>query len=339
MSNSFAATNKNLAAAKTQTYAWQPSATLATLQCRAQILKIIRDFFAAREVMEVETPVLAHTSVTDPFIESMPVFFRKHPQKEAQQYYLQTSPEYAMKRLLAAGSGAIYQITKAFRQGEVGRFHNPEFTMLEWYRPGFNHHQLMDEVDLLLQCLCQTQPAERKTYAALFDSFLQIDVHTASVRELKACALAQQLTIVDDNFDKDTWLNLLLTHCIEPHLGTEKPFFIYDFPASQAALARIQTGPQAVASRFEVYVRGVEIANGFHELQDAHEQRKRFENNLKQRQALGLAPILIDEFLLAALEKGLPDCAGVALGIDRLIMLITGLPTLAQVMSFDFSRV
>lgn len=319
----------------TMSRTWQPSASYENLYRRAQILRSIRNFFANRDVMEVETPLLCHTSVTDPFIQSIPALVQLHSQQ--QHYYLQTSPEYAMKRLLAAGYGAIYQITKAFRQGEVGRLHNPEFTMLEWYRPGFDHHDLMDEMDELLQLILNTSSAERKTYSELFQSYLQIDPHQVSTENLVACVKANNLSVSEDaNFDCDTWLNLLMTHCIEPHLGNDRPCFIYDFPASQAALARIQQG---VASRFEVYFKGLELANGFYELQDAHEQRQRFEKNLVLRKQLELVELPIDEFFLAALEHGLPDCAGVALGIDRLVMLALQHDEIGDVLSFKFSLV
>lgn len=318
---------------------WHPSASLETLRKRAFITKTIRDFFAAREIMEVETPLMCYTSVTDPFIQSIPVHFEANPRENEQLYYLQTSPEYAMKRLLAAGSGPIFQITKVFRQGEVGRFHNPEFTMLEWYRPDVDHHQLMDEMDELLQCILHTAFAERKSYADLFQAFLQIDPHNASLAALKACAKANKLDVIMEMSDRDTWLNLLMSHLIEPHLGERSPFFVYDFPASQAALARIRDGNPPLASRFEVYYKGIELANGFHELQNVSEHRKRFAANLKTRQTLSLPTLAIDEFFLAALEQGLPDCAGVALGIDRLVMLATGQDCIADVLSFDFSRV
>jgi lysyl-tRNA synthetase class 2 len=317
---------------------WRPSATIENLRKRAQVLQAIRDFFHARNIMEVETPVMCHTSVTDPFIQSIPALFQSHPSGSEQRHYLQTSPEYAMKRLLAAGSGAIFQMTKSFRQGEVGRFHNPEFTMLEWYRPGFDHHALMNEMDELLQLILCTPAAERKSYADLFQSFLHIDPHQASLKELSECAQAHDIRIQGDITDGDTWLNLLMTHCIEPKLGNDRPVFVYDFPASQAALARIQPGNPSVASRFEVYFRGIELANGFHELKDVQEQRKRFEKNLQERARLELTPILIDELFLSAIAYGLPDCAGIALGIDRLVMLATNSNSIADVLSFNFDR-
>lgn len=318
--------------------AWQPSASLDILRRRAKILRTIRDFFAARNVLEVETPLLCHTSVTDPYIQSIPALFQSQPHAQEIRHYLQTSPEYAMKRLLAAGSGAIFQISKAFRQGEIGRFHNPEFTMIEWYRPDFDHHQLMDDVDALLQLILQTPPSERKSYMDIFIQHLHLNPHLASMDELIACAHHQQISVVGHTPDRDTWLQLLMSEYVEPRIGLDKPCFIYDFPASQAALARIQPGNPPVASRFEVYFRGIELANGFHELQDANEQRRRFEKNRIERKQLDLNDILIDEFFLAALAHGLPDCSGVALGIDRLIMLATHSKKIADVLSFDFTR-
>lgn len=306
------------------TSSWQPSASIDLLHNRANILRQLREFFAARGVMEVETPVLCPTSVTDPYIESIP----------AASGYLQTSPEYAMKRLLAAGSGPIYQITKAFRQEEIGRYHHPEFTLLEWYRPEWDHHALMDEMDALLQMVLHCGPAARHPYQSLFETHLEFNPHTATLPELRACAEKHKIQLHGDLHGNDDWLNLLLTHCIEPELGQDAPCFIYDFPASQAMLARVRQAKFPVASRFEVYFRGIELANGFHELQDADEQRQRFENNLRVRKEMGLAPMPIDEYFLAALRHGLPDCSGVALGIDRLVMLAAKRDSIRDVMSF-----
>ena len=173
---------------------WQPSASIEILRARAQILKQIRDFFTARNVLEVETPLLCRTSVTDPYIQSIPALLQPHPDQNTCRYFLQTSPEYAMKRLLAANSGAIFQITKAFRQDEMGRLHNPEFTMLEWYRPGFDHHDLMAEMNEFLQTLLRVPAAEKKSYADVFQSFLRLDAHQATINELKQCALELPLT-------------------------------------------------------------------------------------------------------------------------------------------------
>lgn len=323
----------------TESRCWQPSADIGYLRFRATIIQKIRAFFAARKVLEVDTPLMCHTSVTDPFIQSIPALFQAHPAAPEERYYLQTSPEYAMKRLLAAGSGAIYQITKAFRQGEVGRFHNPEFTMLEWYRLAFDHHDLMDEMDELLQQVLDIDAAERISYSDLFQAYLQLDVHTATLAELSDCATQQGISLASPITDRDTWLNLLMTHCIEPQLGNDRPCFIYNFPASQAALARMTGDNPPLAARFEVYYKGIELANGFHELQDANEQRARFEKNLVARQQMGLAELPIDELFISALAHGLPDCAGVALGIDRLVMLAMSCDHIAEVLSFAFPRV
>jgi len=322
---------------------WQPTATFSTLKKRAEILQQIRHFFAARNVLEVETPLLSHATVTDPHVAGIPAVFRRDNLHAEQIVYLQTSPEYAMKRLLAAGSGSIFQISKAFRQGDIGRLHNPEFTMLEWYRVGFDHHDLMDEMDELLQMILQTSAAERVSYAALFEKILGINPHTASVQQLRECARDQAIQFVfqQDEFlsaaiERDMWLALLLTHCIEPQIGQERPIFLYDFPESQAALAKIRYEEvPPIASRFEVYFKGVELANGFHELQNAAEQRKRFENDWLIRQQNKMA-VTIDENFLAALEAGLPECSGVALGVDRLIMIALGAAAINDVMSFGF---
>jgi lysyl-tRNA synthetase class 2 len=318
---------------------WPPSASLSHLKLRARVIDEIRSFFKSRDVLEVDTPILCSHTVTDPFIASIPAQVAINQKNYLKTYYLQTSPEYAMKRLLASYPIPIFQITKSFRQGEVGHNHNPEFTMLEWYRPHFNHHQLMDEMDDLLQSTLHCQKAIRKTYADLFVDLLQINPHQAELNDLKNCARQHDIHLANDISDKDTWLDLLMSHCIEPALVGDRPFFIYDFPASQAALARIQKGEPSVAMRFEVYVQGRELANGFYELQDAHEQRLRFEKNLLKRCELGLDELSIDDYFLSALKAGLPDCAGVALGVDRLIMLIAGASHIQDILSFDFSRV
>lgn len=313
---------------------WQPTASIESLRQRAKILQQLRDFFSVRQILEVETPLLSHATVTDPHIHSLKVFSDSTPDI----FYLQTSPEYAMKRLLAAGSGAIYQITKSFRQDEIGRIHNPEFSMLEWYRPGFDHHALMNEMDELLQFILGCEKADRLTYAELFQHYLGLDPHNTRVEELQQCADQQNLSVQEKPSDIDSWLMLLLSHCIEPKLGFERPLFLYDFPPKQAALAKIRHEHPVVASRFEVYAKGMELANGFHELQDTKEQEKRFKQDLLERENLGFATVPIDKNFLAGLEHGLPDCAGVALGIDRLVMLATNCETIADVISFDFTR-
>jgi lysyl-tRNA synthetase class 2 len=323
---------------------WQPTASIDSLRRRAAIVARVRAFFEERGVLEVETPLLAAAPVTDPHLAA----FSCRPRPEAQagspsseapaRLYLQTSPEYAMKRLLAAGSGPIYQICKAFRQGESGRHHNPEFTMLEWYRPGFDHHRLMDEVDALLVEVLGTPPGERRTYAEVVAEHAGIDPLTAGLDELRAAARDHGLGHGLELDDPDGWLDLLMGGLVQPRLGHGRPTFILDYPARQAALARVRPGPRPVAERFEVYVSGQELANGYHELLDPAEHRRRFAADLERRRTLGLPAVPVDERLLAALEAGLPPCAGVALGLDRLILLALGASELADVLSFPIER-
>lgn len=324
--------------------AWQPTARFSHLKKRADIIQQIRHFFAERNVWEVDTPLLAHYTVTDPHVIGIPAIFKQNGLQE-QTVYLQTSPEYAMKRLLAAGSGSIYQISKAFRQGDLGRLHNPEFTLLEWYRVGFDHHALMNEMDELLQAILNTPKAERFSYAALFEKFFGMNPHSASVQELIQCVEDHNIKWVlnlhsAETSERNIWLALLMTHCIEPKIGLEKPVFLYDFPVEQAALAKIrdeETPP--VASRFEVYFKGIELANGFHELQNSKEQRKRFEADILFRRQNKIDAVAMDENFLAALDAGLPDCSGVALGVDRLVMIALNAKSIDEVMSFGFDRV
>jgi len=318
---------------------WKPSASLAMLKTRARLLQRIRAFFQAREVLEVATPILSAAAVTDPYIKSYAVQDPQH----AKPRYLHTSPEFAMKRLLAAGSGSIYQLCKVFRQGEVGRQHNPEFTMLEWYRLGFDYQQLMAEVDSLLRELLDGYltlgETQRLTYRDAFVQYVGLDPHTSTIEQLQAKVQQQGIDVTGLNAtDKDPWLDLLMTHVVEPALPRDCPVFIYDYPASQAALARIRQDNPPVAERFELYIYGMELANGFHELTDAQEQRQRFEADNRARQAAGLDPMPIDARFLAALEAGLPACAGVALGFDRLVMLAAGASSISEVLAFDADR-
>ncbi|RMH22290.1 MAG: EF-P lysine aminoacylase GenX [Acidobacteria bacterium] len=311
---------------------WRPAASLENLRRRAALIARIRLFFAARGVLEVETPLLAAAAVTDLHLASFEL------DAGGERRYLQTSPEFAMKRLLAAGSGPIYQLGKAFRDGEVGRLHNPEFTLLEWYRPGFDHHALMDEVDAFLGEILGLPPAERIPYGELFERHLGIDPHRAGAAELRRCVRRRDLDVEGLAEERDPWLDVLLSHVLEPRLGRGRPTFVYDYPASQAALARLRDGDPPVAERFEVYVEGIELANGYHELVDAAEQRRRFAADLARRRERGLPAVAMDERLLAALDHGLPPCAGVALGVDRLALLATGGDALADVVAFPFDR-
>lgn len=324
----------------TTTFSWQPTASFANLQARANMLAKLRQFFAERNILEVETPLLCQHTVTDKHIESFLIKSPGEANNPAQTYYLQTSPEYAMKRLLAAGSGPIFQITKAFRQGEVGRFHNPEFSMLEWYRPSFNHHELMDEVDLLLQFLFNCSPAKRSSYQQLFINVIDIDPLQCQLNDLHEFLKTQHITDEKQikKFDKDTALQLILSHVIEPNLGKQAPIFIYDFPSSQAALAKIRYDNPPVAERFEAYFQGIEIANGFHELIDANEQQHRFQQDQLWRKANNRTVPPIDKYLLAALQSGLPNCAGVAMGIDRLLMLFLKTTLLQDVIAFNWEN-
>jgi lysyl-tRNA synthetase class 2 len=315
---------------------WRPSASLEQLQLRARILARIRAFFAERNVMEVETPLLAEGGSTDPHLESFVCRYCGPGAAEGRDLYLQTSPEFAMKRLLAAGSGPIFQICKAFRNGEAGAHHNPEFTMLEWYRPGFDHLMLMNDVDALVSLILETPPADRITYRELCLTQLGIDPYTVTGEQLCTCAELNGIHTADfaEGLDIDGWLALLFTHVLEPTLGQERPLFVYDYPSSQAMLAQVRPDLPPVAERFELYCKGMELANGFHELADSAEQARRFTSDLQRREALGLPMVVMDRQLLAALAHGLPDCAGVALGVDRLLLLAAGLSNLDGVLAF-----
>lgn len=325
-------------------YHWRPSADLSVLRLRAELLAQIRAFFAARGVLEVETPALSAAAITDPHLASFKTCYSGPGSQHGRPLYLHTSPEFAMKRLLAAGSGCIYQIARVFRDGEAGSRHNPEFTLLEWYRVGFDHHRLMDEVAelvgmLLAGRLTLAEP-ERLSYRQIFQHHLNLDPHRATVADLAACAETRNISIPTGMppDDPDPWLDLLLTHCVEPRLGSGRLTFVHDYPASQAALARLRPDDPPVGERFELYINGIELANGFHELGDTVEQRHRFAQENAARRAAGLPVMPVDEHLLAALEFGLPDCAGVALGFDRLVMLATRKTSLAEVLAFPLDR-
>lgn len=321
---------------------WKPSAPLAALALRAQLLARVRDFFAQRQVLEVETPLLGTAAATDPQLDSFVTRYTGPGAAHGQPLYLHTSPEFEMKRLLAAGSGAIFQICKVFRNGEAGRLHNPEFTLLEWYRPGLDHHRLMDEVEGLARDALapwrELGAGERLAYREAFLRHAGIDPHAADSAQLAACAAAQGINPPAGGLGIDAWRDLLLTHLVEPHLGRSGPTFLYDYPASQAALARIRPGALPLAERFELYIDGVELANGYHELGDAGAQRARFDADLATRRAAGQDAVPVDERLLAALAHGLPDCAGVALGVDRLLMLAARARSLDEVLAFPIAR-
>ncbi|ESP91378.1 MULTISPECIES: elongation factor P--(R)-beta-lysine ligase [Pseudoalteromonas] len=318
---------------------WAPSADIETLKQRAAILASIRMFFAERGVFEVETPCLSQASVTDVHLATFATQFVGPSYAKGLPLYLQTSPEFAMKRLLAAGSGAIYQIGKAFRNEESGRHHNPEFTMLEWYRPGFDEYLLMDEIDALMQCILSCGKATRISYQAAFEKYLSIDPLTIELDALKAvCEQYGYTEIAAQETSVDPLLQLLFCMEIEPQIGQNVPCFVYHFPASQAALAKLNEQDPRVAGRFELYFKGMELANGFNELTNATEQSQRFDEDNLQRQQMALPKVEKDNRFLMALEQGLPNCAGVALGIDRLVMLATGKASIKDVIAFDIER-
>lgn len=318
---------------------WQPTAPIANLLKRAKIVNEIRHFFADRGVLEVETPTMSQATVTDVHLRAFETQFTGPGAAQGITLYLMTSPEYHMKRLLAAGSGPIYQMGRSYRNEEAGRYHNPEFTMLEWYRPHYDMYRLINEVDDLLQQTLECESAESLSYQQAFLRYLDIDPLTAEKDKLRDVAAKLDVSnIADTEEDRDTILQLLFMVGVEPHIGLEKPTFIYHFPASQASLAEISSEDHRVAERFEVYYKGVELANGFRELTDAVEQRQRFERDNRKRASMGLPEQPIDENLLAALEHGFPECAGVALGIDRLIMLALGAERISDVIAFPVDR-
>jgi elongation factor P--(R)-beta-lysine ligase len=316
---------------------WRPTAPLHALKLRAAMLHSARAFFEERGVLEVETPILSAAAVSDPHIESLSTQIAG----VAGRRYLGTSPEYAMKRLVAAGSGDIYQICKVFRDAERGRWHNPEFTMIEWYRLGFNDAALMDEVEALVRQLLSPvrtlAAAQRLTYQAALLTYAGVDPFSAGDKDLLDAAARHDIRC-DAELDRDAKLDLLMGLIVGPRLGREKPCFVCDYPASQAALARLKPGLPRVAARFELYLDGLELANGFHELVQPNEQRVRFEQELVLRGARGQIQPPLDENLLAALEQGMPDCAGVALGFDRLAAIASGADRLAEVMAFSIDN-
>lgn len=305
------------------------------------MLGAIRGFFAERGVLEVETPIASRAAVSDPALDSLSTRWQAPGRTDALPLYLQTSPEFPMKRLLAAGCGPIYQVCKVFRDGERGRLHHPEFSLLEWYRPGWDHRRLMGEVaDLVRRVLnAPGLAAEELSYRDLFRERLRLDPWHADQSDLCRVAEAQGIHGVDGlDLSRDGWLDLLLTHCLEVNLGRGCMTFVYDYPPSQAALARVRPGPEPAGERFELYLEGMELANGFHELTDAVEQRRRFVLDLERRAAAGRPTPPMDDPFLAALGAGIPATAGVAVGLDRLLMIKTGAARIDQVLAFPVER-
>lgn len=315
---------------------WQPSATLETLRLRAELLQAARAHFAASGALEVETPVLVRSAVTDVHLESLAV----HRHDGSCVGYLHTSPEYAMKRLLCAGAPDIYQIAHVFREGERGRWHNPEFTMIEWYRGGIDHHALMDDVERLLRSLLQPRrpcaTARRLTYADAFGTALGLDPLGCPIRDLQVALQARDVHIpAAIREDRDALLDLAMVVVVAAGFPDDRLTFVHDFPASQAALARTR-GP--VASRFEAYWGSLELANGFHELDDADEQTRRFDADRAERRRRQLPEREIDARFIGALASGLPPCAGVALGFDRVVVIAAGVDRIDEVLAFPAER-
>jgi len=337
---------------------WRPTCAIELMHLRAQMLAGIRQFFAERSVLEVETPLLGHSIGTDPQLEffiteyclspgmvCMPQAGREPARQSPlrQTLFLQTSPEFAMKRLLAAGSGSIYQIGKAFRNGESGRFHNPEFTMLEWYRVGFTLPQLMDEIAELIAGLFSgqsLQKTQRVSYQDIFCSFTGLDPLVFSYQDYCAFAGDSGLSEAVDicGHDHAVWLDFIFSHKVQPHLGDNALCMVYGYPACQSSLARINEQCALTTDRVELFINGIELGNGYYELADAEEQGRRFDKELAIRQQHQLPVFVKDKHLISALESGLPECSGVAIGLDRLLMLLSGSVSIDDVLSFPIHR-
>ncbi|MGR9073405.1 MAG: EF-P lysine aminoacylase EpmA [Gammaproteobacteria bacterium] len=317
---------------------WAPSCSLDILRLRADVLRCIRVFFYDKGVLEVETPLLSHTTGTDPNLNFFSVIYRSPPQEKT--LYLQTSPEFAMKRLLAAGCGSIYQICKSFRNGEFGRHHHPEFTLLEWYRVGFDLRQLMDETTELLTQLIR--PYAKMTnpsiisYRDVFRLHAGIDPINADIPDFRRCARDHSLPEGDRlcGEDHSVWLDFLFSHLVQPCLGKNSLCMVYHYPACQSSLARNNVQNSDLTERFEVFFEGMELGNGYYELTDPVEQRRRFDAEIRERKVKGLAQPPVDEKLIGALEYGLPDCSGIAVGLDRLLMIISRHQGIENVLAF-----
>ncbi len=304
------------------------------------MLQCIRAFFAARNVQEVETPLLSHASGTDAQLAFFTSTYETPPY--SQTLFLQTSPEFAMKRLLAAGSGSIYQICKAFRNGEAGRFHNPEFTILEWYRVRFDLAQLMEEVEALFDILFdgRLNAPQRVSYQTVFEQYTGLNALIFSYTDY--CTYANQNDLSDAialcGQNHALWLDFLFSFCVQPYLGKNGLCLVYGYPACQSSLARLNAENPLMTERVEIFMNGIELGNGFYELADADEQNRRFDSEIQIRQQENLPVAVKDERLLAALKNGLPDCSGIALGLDRILMVLTNSTAIADVVSFDITR-
>ena len=322
---------------------FHPTADPETLKQRASIVQSIRDFFYSRDFVEVETPILSHDIVVDRYLDPVPVGLDAVTARDSDRgrsMWLQTSPEFGMKRLVAAGMERVFQMTRAFRAGEIGRLHNPEFTMLEWYRVGDSQTTAMEFLGELAVATLPVERVDRRSYRETFEDHAGLDPFDCDVGGFADACRQRGLDIdvFSNEQDLDFWRNLLLTHVIEPGLGREHPVIVYDWPASQSAMAVVRNEVPAVAERFELFYCGIELANGYHELLDPDELCRRNRHNNEMRLLDGKRPLPETSRLLEAMEAGLPDCSGVALGVDRLVMLALGKSSLAEVMAFPFER-
>lgn len=323
---------------------WRPACSLQALADRARLNSGIRRFFAARGVMEVETPLLGSRTVTDPALSAFTTALHLPGKKEVCPLFLQTSPEFAMKRLLAAGSGSIYQLCKAFRNAESGRHHNPEFTLLEWYRVGFSLDDLITEVESLVAGLApedfDLNPPERLSYVDVFMRHLGLHPLDAGLDEFARVAIDRSLPEAGElcGQDRAVWLDLLFSYFVQPYLGQGRLTSVYDYPALLPSLACACPDDERFVERTEIFLAGIELGNGFHELQSSEEQQVRFQRDLSQRQAQGLPSVAMDERLLGALDHGLPECSGIAIGLDRLLMVFSNLESLSEVLAFPLAR-
>ena len=320
---------------------WQPSASMDALRLRARLNRLVREFFFARDVLEVETPMMSRAGNTDPNIASFALEFSGRTDGASRTRWLRTSPEFPLKRLLAAGVGDCFELGRVFRDGEAGGRHNPEFTMLEWYRVGWTLEPLMDETVALVQAALsmvgRSATVARVSFRDLYRQQLGVDPMTADLETVRNAAAG--IAIDGDGLTRDDWLDLLMTHRLQPTFGHDQIRVVHDYPASQCALAKVvERDGVPVAERFELYLGPLELANGYHELTDAAEQRVRLERDVATRSARGEDAPAIDEGLLAALAHGMPACAGVALGVDRLLMAMLDTPRIADVVAFDFAR-
>lgn len=320
---------------------WAPSGSRDALRLRAWVNRLVREFFFARDVLEVETPMMSRAGNTDPNIASFVLEFSGRTDGASRTRWLRTSPEFPLKRLLAAGVGDCFELGRVFRDGEAGGRHNPEFTMLEWYRVGWTLEPLMDETVALVQAALsmvgRSATVARVSFRDLYRQQLGVDPMTADLETVRNAAAG--IAIDGDGLTRDDWLDLLMTHRLQPTFGHDQIRVVHDYPASQCALAKVvERDGMPVAERFELYLGPLELANGYHELTDAAEQRVRFERDVATRSVRGEDAPAIDEGLLAALAHGMPACAGVALGVDRLLMAMLDTPRIADVVAFDFAR-